>query len=306
MKEFETSLLREKFIIRDPKTSEQSDNKATIALSNRMVVVLMNDQGNVQEEFIVRAQNMHSCVRIASRIVQSFIQAGPLLNRNLPYDWENAWAVTANDYEQSYNPHRWLAIYADGKTIFKDGEFHPLLDLIERFNHEEKGNYERAIPLAEEVFKNTGKVVNIEYNGNVALTVKFSKEEARCGIILRGPDRTNTFNFNAFPKNKSSINFPQCLKTAAAFLEGMQLSFMAGMNSMKIQMGLIERGSPEEKQTRAARKRIAKLGGEIAGLENTHDVHYRPERPDFQKVIMEAEKLGAKVLTPAEDSDFIN
>lgn len=306
MKEFNTSLLREKFVIHDPNAKTESSDKAVIALSNRVAVELKDDKGAVQEVFIVRAQNMHSCVRMAARIVQSFNQGGPIQNRNTSFDWESAWDSIVNDYEYAFNPQRWIAIYTEGKSVFKKGEIHPLLDLIEKCDHGNDDAYDDAIPLAEDMFKKTGKVVKIEYDGNVALVVNMDKKEARCGVILRGPDRTTTFNFSVAKNDDKSLNFAQCLTASAAFLEGIQLGFMVGMNNMKIQLGIIERHSKEEKQTREARQRLSRLTAEIANLESAFDVNYRPERPEFNKVVMESERMAAKILEPPEGSGFVS
>lgn len=298
MKELNTSLLRERFIIHDPYSDLDLQEGLIIAASNRMTVELRNDAGKLLETFIVRTQNMHSCVRMAARIIQSFVQAGPLLNRSNPYDWEAAWDAIINDYEHTYNPNRWICIYNQGRPIFKTGKHHPLLDVIEKCDARSNGNYDASIPMAEDAFKQTGKVVKIDYDGNVALAVHLEARQGRCGVIMRGPNRTTTFNFSVQVRDKGGLNFPQCLGTCAAFLEGIQLAFMIGMNEEKIKLGIIERQSSEEKQTREARRRLGRLNAEIANLEGAFEVRYRPEKPEFQHVLMDAEKLAQKILEP--------
>ncbi len=93
------------------------------------------------------------------------------------------------------------------------------------------------------------------------------------------------------------------MSAAAAFLEGIQLAFMIGMNNIKIQLGIIERLSKDEKKNREAIRRLSRLSAEIANLENSFDVRYRPEKPEFQHTIMDAEKLAMKVLQPEEGSE---
>ncbi|MCB1531711.1 MAG: hypothetical protein KDJ35_02465 [Alphaproteobacteria bacterium] len=305
MQEFKTSLLREKFIIEDKTVGDKASS--VTALSNRMVVSLENKNGALQETFVIRTHNMHSCTRMATKILQTFTKTGPLMNRSVPIKWEELWEDILSDFERSFNPDKWLAIYNAGKPVFKAGDnIHPFLDLIERCDYTNKGEYEDAIPLAESAFVKTGKTVKIAYDGNVALVVNFDHEEARCGVILRGPDRTTTFNFNAHPgKTLKTPDFVQCLGAAAAFLEGMQLAFMIGMDEVKIRYGLIERNSREEKKTQEGRKRLGRLSAIIGNLEITHTVRYRPERPEFKRVISDAEKLAQKILTPAADSGYV-
>ena len=305
MNDFSTSLLREKFIIHDPYADPGERKGPVVALSNRIVLDLKNDAGEIQESITIRAQNMHSCIRMGAKLLQSFRQGGLLLARANPYDWDAAWETTVNDYEQIYNPQRWVALYTKGRVLFEKGEHHPLLDVIEKCQAVNKGPYDDAVLMAEDAFKKTGKVVKLEYDGNVALVVNFQEREGRCGIILRGADRTTTFNFVASARatpGAQAFNHAQVLTTAAAFLEGIQMAFLVGMNDEKIRRGIIARPSPEEKQTREARRRLSRLNAEIANLESAYDVRYRPERPEFQSIIIDAEKLAQKILGPGPDS----
>lgn len=299
MKDFNSSLLREKFTIYDPNL-DLSEAAPVIALSNRMVVELRKDTGALEETLVVRAQNMHCCVRFAARLIQSYQIGGSILIRGVPFDWEAAWDAIVNDYEYAFNPQRWISVYHKGKAIFKKGNHNPFLDVIEKCDFENEAHYDFAIPMAEQAIKKSGKVLKVEYDANVALAMDFADDKGRCGIILRGPNRTTTFNYSAapLPKSKESLSIPRCLTAAAAFLEGIQLAFLLGMNTEKIRLGIIERFSTEEKQTREVRDRLKRLSSEIAGLESSYAVRYRSEKPDFSVIVAEAEELAIKLLAP--------
>ncbi len=293
MNVFQTSLLREKFIIHDPKTS-----KFVTAMSNRMDILLTGPMGSNAERYVIRTQNMHSCVRMTTRLMHNYDTGGPLLNRPVPFDWGGAWNAAISDYEYATNEARWVAIYNQGKVIYEDAMHHPFLDVIEKCDAQNSGDYEDAIPLAETAFKKTGKLVKIEYDGNVALVVNFEARSARCAVVLRGAARTTTFNFTVLPKNKQALLYPQCLAVAASFLEGLQLSFVIGMNKEKIRIGHITRGSAEEKLHKQSIQRLSHLSAEITNLEDVCTVRYRPEKPNFKKAITEAEQLARTILQP--------
>lgn len=302
MKEFSTALLREKFVIYDPAKGKEN-GAATIALSNRLTAELRDGAGRIVETFIIRAHNMHSAVRMVARIIQNFSQSGPLSTRRDGYDWEGAWNSIVNDYEYAYNPERWVAIYLNGKCIFSKGERHPFLDMIEKCDWENDLEYDFAIPVAEKLFMQKGKSLKIEHDSNVALSVHFEGNTGRLGIILRSPGRTTTFTFTAQSKNGDVLNIPQCLSSAAAFLEGIQLSFLVGMNTEKIRLGIIERFSKEEKQTKEGKARLQRLKSEIENLEKTFNVRYRPEKPEFHHLVIDAEALAKKILVPPEPAE---
>ncbi|GJL84273.1 MAG: hypothetical protein DHS20C02_00480 [Micavibrio sp.] len=303
MAEFSGSLLREKFSIHDPESEMHEQGQSVVALSNRLVVDLHSSNGKYEEKFIVRAHNMHGCVRMCARIFHTFHEGGPIMSRHIAFDWPAAWDSLVNDYEHAYNPQRWIAVYHKGRIIFESGSRHGLLDVIEQCDARNEDQYDMSVALAEDAFKQAGKTVTINYDSNVALVVTFEHGEGRCGIILRGPDRTTTFTFTAEGRREKTLSIPQCLAASAAYLEGIQLAFLIGMNNEKMRLNIIKRFSKEEKQTREAKKRLSRLAAEITNLESVYDVHYRPERPEFAVLIIEAEKLGQKILEPPRDDE---
>lgn len=294
--EFTIPLVREKFVLKEASQSTEGSTSDLIALSNRIEV---NFAGQSSETFVLRAQNMHICVRMLVRFIQNFQRLGAIMNRPTSPDWDRDWSMVINDYERLYNPNLWGAIYFEGKPVFEAGEHHPFLDLIEKCAHSHKGAYDEVIPVAKNAFKATGKEINIEYDANVALVLDMNPDHARCGIIHRAPTRTTTFSYRATPsEGEKAINIPQVIGGTAAFLEGIQLGFLVGMNEVKSIMGIIERFSQEEKQTKEAKQRLSRLRTEIINMEDSHEIRYRPEKPDFLKIAKEAAKLAEDTLEP--------
>ncbi len=298
MIEFETSLLRERFTIREPDSDEKKSKPAFVALSNRMVIPLVGENGIVAETFVVRTQSMHTCVRMAARIIQAFDRGGVLLSRQQPFDWDECWEGVIKDYDQTYHPELWAAIYAEGKLVYQWGKHHPLLDMIEKCEHTNEDHYDNSVRIAEETFKKTGKDIKLNYNCNVAMVVNFEEDQGKCAFILRRAHRTSTFNFTAMRGDGPPVNIAQCLSAGAALLEGIQLSFLIGMNNEKILREIIPKDSAEEKQTKAARKRLGALSAEVNALENVYEVRYRPERPEFQEIVEDSEKKARRLLGP--------
>lgn len=292
MKEFQTALLREKFIIED-----LIEEKPVIAMSNRMEIVPLTMPAP-SKNIVVRAHNMHSCLRLCGLILRR-IDEDHLAFSQL--QWDRLWDDVVNDYEYSFNPDRWVSVYNNGQVIFGHGKRHPLLDVIEKCHAKQKSSYELAIQMAEDAFHQTGKNVSIAYDGNVALVIHASENKARCSIILRSVDRTTTFTFTAAGTDDRPFLYSSGLFVAAAFLEGIQLSFMVGMNDEKIRVGLIERHSKQEKQTRAAHKRLRSLNNRILSFEDKAEVFYRPEKPDFFRMMAEANERAQKLFKEKED-----
>lgn len=307
MKDFTTTLLREKFVIRDafaeqkPARERAAEMPPVIALSNRMVLPLTHtnrDGTEVSEMLVVRAQNMHTCARMAARIIQEFQDTGPILDRKTPFDWKFAWLSITKGYENKFNPGRWIAVYHKGRIVYEDGETgrHPFLDIIEQCESRNKDSYEKAVSVAEDAFRQAGKIVTIEHDSNIALVVNAEPGETKCGIIVRGPNKTMTFNFTAKAKAGRPVKMSQCLSVSAAFLEGIQLAFQIGMIKQKQIYELIEPASVEADKGREASQKLGRLNGAIQQFENLLDVSYRPERPDFGNMMDEAQVFARQVL----------
>ncbi len=292
MDSFSTSLLREKFVIRDP--APVSDEQPVIALSNRLVTPIPGSD----EKYIVRAQNMHSCIRMAARIVHSAQEEGPIRNRPKAFDWAEAWEGVVEGYEKKYNPNRWVAVYSEGKPVYGEGDRHPFLDIIETCDYKSKQDYANSILVAENAFKQAGKIVKIDHDANIALVVNISSEIARCGIILRGADKTTTFNFTARKRAGRMVKISQCLTVSAAFLEGIQLAFQVGMGHEKRRYDIIQMGSEDDKKIEAGDKRLKRLTGAINQFEQMLDVSYRPERPNLFDMVEDAKEVAKKILAP--------
>ncbi len=290
--EIDTSLLREKFVIKEKNTGKGAKALSLICPSTRMPVDLQSSE-LIKEKFIIRSCNMHSCARMAAQIIYEYDKGGSLINRAIKVDWAQMWDKALSSYERRYNDNRWVAVYHKGKPIFSSGERHPFLDVIEQCDIVNKGSYEESIQLAEEAFAKAGKKINLDYDSNIALVSILGKKDGRCSMVLRGAGKTTIFNYSIKPKKKDDkIHIPQGLSSAADFLEAVQLSYMVGINNEKIELGIIKKYSDEYRQTMEARKRISELNALINSMENRYNVHYRPERPDFDLIIELSEKYA--------------
>lgn len=298
--EFRSSLLREKFTIIDI-SKGLSDEPPVIALSNRMAVALVSTSGSEAEEFVVRAQNMHTCTRMAAAIYKEFSERGPLMSRVSDFSWEHLWQDIIKGYERDWNPHIWGVVYFKGRPVFAYGTHHTFLDVIEQCDAVNKEEYEESIAVAERAFQKAGKTVKIDHDMNVALVTKITDFEARCGIVLRGASRKATFNLTANPFRNDPehpMNPATVLTVCAAFLEGIQLSFEVGLYHKKKEFKLIDRYSDESRKGERASERMANLNAAIIRFEQKHLIIYRPERPNLTDMVTEAEKSALRILKP--------
>ncbi len=287
-----TTLLREKFIIRD---IEREGDAPIVAMSNRLVLPLVMADGSEPESFVIRAQTMHSCIRMAAQILQSFLRAGPLMARAEPFDFEDAWGKSCSEHETAHNLARWVCVYMKGKEIFSFGARHPFFDVIEKCDSKNPGNYDRALVIAEETFGKMGKKVTISYDANIGMVLNVKPDIGRCGLIHRGPEKNATFNFLTEAKEEGGISPVLCLNVCAAFLEGLQLAYRVGIINDKIRLMLVEKFSTEGLICQSALKRLAELNIEVRSFENRMNVRFRPEKPEFSDMVTEAERFHRKM-----------
>lgn len=283
-----TSLLRERFTIR-----QSNKGQAIKAVGNRILLPLTSKNGNVKERFIIRAHSMHMALRMAAEISREFATLGPLLNRPTPFNWKDCWYDLTTDFERPHVPETWIAVYHNGRVVYSEGAYHPFLDVIEQCDVKNRAEYDRAITIAEDVFKQAGKQVTIDHDINIALVIGVMEQKTRCGLILRASDGTRTFNMQIDPHpdyTDRAISIPNALQLASYFLEGIQLAVTTGYLQNQIQSGRLKTGSAAERKARAAYKRIGQLSQYIKGDENRYKIRYRPERPDFIDILEQAKE----------------
>ncbi len=301
--EFKSTLLREKFVLRDP-AGDLSDIPPVIALSNRMSLPLVSPVKNEEPEtFIVRTQNMHSCVRLCAAISKEYFERGPIMKRGTAFQWDILWNDVFKGYERDWNPDIWAAIYHKGRAIFEYGERHPFLDIIEKCDSVSNQEYTQSVVFAEQAFQQAGKTMKIEHDSNIALIVSIKPEEAKCGVILRGANKKTTFNCTVKKKKTGDdVRIPTILTASAAFLEGVQLAFAVGLANRKREVGLLEKFSDEDRKGKRGSERLISLTTAIEMIERKYFINYRPDRPNFPQMVREAESAALKILKPQIDA----
>ncbi|MBI1301361.1 MAG: hypothetical protein GC137_06850 [Alphaproteobacteria bacterium] len=296
----DTTLLREKFVIRE-KNADADEKALEFVCPSSRVALTIEPRGRGADDFVIRGKNMHACVRVAALIVNEYDKRGPILVREPPFKWDELWKKIVNDYERRYNQERWIAVYFKGRPIFQDGNYHPFVDVIEKCDMINTGPYEKSIDMAETAFKQTGKDVDIKYDSNVALVSVVEDNHGRCSLIIRGPANTKTFNFTMHPLDQRDVLPPvQLLISAANFLEGIQLCYMTGFSMEKINKGIIKSDMIEHKQAFEARKRINELNSTIKVTEGKYRMNFRPERPNFYEILKDTEEIARKLIPDPE------
>jgi hypothetical protein len=289
--EINLTLLREKFTISD---LERQGEPPLVAVSNRLALPLQDARGQVSETVVVRTQTMHNCIRMGAQILRTFSKEGPIFVRAERFNFQDAWDRSCSDFDVVTNPNRWCGIYHRGSMEFSSGNYHGFLDVIEKCESKNPGNYDQSVRIAEETFKKMGRQVSIKYEANIAMVLSVKQDIGRCGLIHRGSEKSSTFNFIAESSEDSVVSGVSCLNNCAAFLEGLQLAYKVGSSKDRLKLGLIDLNSHEMKQTKLALRRLNELGTEVENFENRLRVRYRPEKPDFHQIIMDAERIHRK------------
>ena len=145
----------------------------------------------------------------------------------------------------------------------------------------------------------------MRYVTNIALAASLKGNNGQCSTILRQADKTMTFQYSiATIDKKQKLTTVQLLGMAANFLEGIQLSYIIGLNNERLTHGFFEKYSDEDKKTIDAKKRIVTLNAQIDSIENRYKVRYRPERPDFDYFIASAEEFAKNYVVNDKDDEI--
>jgi len=299
MTDFSASMLREKFVLREmDEDGRPLEKDPVIVTSNRFVLPLCTSDGREVERFVIRGHTMFNTCRMAARLLQTFEKSGPILVREIPFEWAEAWDQIVPEHEKKYNDKNWISVFSKGRPIYKTGG-HTFLEVIEQCDIKNTSNYDQSVRTAEKAFQQVGKPFKIDHYSTVGLVTSVAKGSARCGLILRAPIRTTTFNFVANEMDTAEhrkISAARALSVSAAFLEGIHIGFFVGSVNEQLKAKIIKPYEPQAKNTELCRKRLGVLNAEIEQFEKEFDVRYRPERPNLFEIVEQAETRMADII----------
>lgn len=299
MTDFNATLLRERFVIEE-KDDGGGDPTPLTAVSNRLEIPLDHRWDHAPgDSLIIRSKTMHSAAYFGAQIIQDYRRNGPLLNRQTPFKWHESYIEGIKGFDRTWHPgENWCAVYHNGQAIYKYAEDlqHPFLDIIEKCDAKNKGAYENSVAIAKSAFGDAGKTVAIDHETNVALVIHIGPEDGKCGVIIRGPEKKTTFNMALTRLPGKDIRPEQSLNVSGAYLEGFQLAFYIGFTQEKLKRKMITPSSPEAKQNNAAKRRLERLKDAIDQYEKMLGISYRPEKPNFPRVIYDTERYAARIL----------
>jgi predicted kinase len=275
MDDFNTALIREKiiFVNEDGGPAPAADGHSVIR-SNRVFLKLERD--GQAEKVVVRAQNMHTTLRLAGKVMQEFYRMG-LLQKRANLNWEDIWQGLQSNYEREYNSYNWGAIYVNGHNVFKTKQS-AYVDIIEKCAQLSVDNYDATIEVAQSALKQLGKSMQISQSSTVAAVFTDTPEHLRVGIIHRQGGKDTAFNFTA-AGGEAHHRVVQTLGIAAALLEAINLKHVIENLREKSQG---RKPSPADAaQLRTATARLLALDKGISSFEDVYEVRYRPEKPVF-------------------------
>lgn len=281
MSEFQTSLVREKIVFNDLEGGNADQlTPDNIIRSNRIVLNL--SRGKESETVVIRAQNMHSTLRMAAKVFNSFYKGGGgFLKRDKMPNWQVMWTQTMSAYEQDYNAENiWAAVYINGNAVFRTKQAR-FMDVIEQCALVTRDKYDNTKDVAEYALKQLGRDVKIIHESNIAAVISDKSESLRCSISHRSDRKDTVFNFLMQNGGGRTDRVHHAFVMAAAFLEGINLGHLVRARRQLLAQGEISKNSQEARQMYAAQRRQLTLNREIIAIEALYKINYRPEKPDF-------------------------
>ncbi len=279
MEEFNTSLVREKIIFTGDGAGGNTDNAAAPVVIRSNRVFLSLGKSPDLEKIVIRAQNMHTALRLTAKILYSYYQEGAFLARTPPFSWEKQWEESLSGYEKDFNPQIWGALYVNGKSVFKTVTS-PFVDVIEKCALLTLDNYDATMEVTVSALKQVGHAMQINHASNVAAVFTDTGEGMRCGIIHRTDRKDTVFSFTV-ANGEQHTRIVQSIGATAAYLEAFNLRFTIHDLREKIRKGEIKKTSPENNQMHAAVARQGAINRAITTFEETYEVRYRPAKPDL-------------------------
>jgi len=279
VEEFSTSLLREKFIVKDKVVS--SSGKIIEVKSNRVFFTL--GTGSKKENLVIRSKQAYISIIMASRILRDYFfeDEDPILKRVIPIDWQALWATTLSDYEKEYNPELWCAVYVNGNSVFQyqEPEF---VDVIERCANVVPSDYGSISETLEDMIERAGEHKKVEYVSDFASTMYLKNGKVSCSVINNlSANNKSAFNLDISGGDNIGSLVEESLLVSAAFLEIFDLRFFISKVQAQIDNSEIDENHENVKRMRSAIVRTNKVHEFISEMEAEYNIEYFPERPNF-------------------------
>ena len=288
MSNFSAELLREKFVFcqkdRDDKSRNNDIDNLQKAMGNRLRISLSSKNDPTEEEFIIRAQNMHVCLRIGAHIAYHFFKNSTLTGeKSRQFPWQYIYNAVTHVFEKKWNPNIWAAVYSKGKCLFKAGDaYQPLLEVVEQSIAFQKGPYSKVVSVVEEMFEKSGNPVRVDYNCEPVIKLSGTEKNAKIHLLKRGPEDKEIIKISIKRKKRRNIGLAACLNASAAILEAFQLGFFAAKVNEQVIHKKLALANKEVMQGDQAARRISGMQRVLMDFETEYQVIYKPRAPSFE------------------------
>lgn len=296
MPDFDAVLLRERFVLENQASSgEHEGDNSKIALSNRLDFDCIDASGQHREKFVVRAQNIHTCLRAAALIAQQWYDHAHLNKSGAGrFQWKREYHETIKEFEEKWNPDCWASVYKNGHILFESGHKQKteLLDVIEQVYSHEKGDYDNIAQAAEQMFLQAGKKVSITYDHEQAMDLQGDPKEVQNKLTYRDPKGRNLLEMT-IQQRGAAVKLSECLNVAAVIFEGYQLGYIIGQTNYDLAKGKITIRDKRIEQSDHALRRIKRLEDYFEHMTYRYKLTFEPA-PNFRKNIKNVEAFLRK------------
>lgn len=297
--DFKAELVRERFILHPHRQQKPAGKNAQIAVGNRLNIQCFDHNGENKTDFIIRAQNIHTCLKIGAHVAEHWYNFAHLKTTGKDrFNWDQVYLSSVKDYEQRWNPDCWACLYSKGRVLHETAP-NPksqVLDIIEQVFAFEKCSYHHIVLTAQRLFDQAGRQVDIEYDSNTAMELFGNAGSVRSNITYRDVEGRSTLKLEMTQKKSkyvkgavgAKIKLHECLDVTALIFEGLQLGFIVGRSNYEINKGMISIGHRDSVQADFALRRITMLEKSLEALKQKHHLGFRP-KPDFHRNIRNIE-----------------
>lgn len=276
---FNTALLREKIVINNQSGPQSGGKASSVIIKSNRVAFLLGEEPFV-ENVVIRAQNMHTTLRLAAILIKEHNNKGQLLARKVPLNWEAVWKSAVSEYDKRFDPDIWGTVYINGNPVFRTVAS-PFADVVEKCALLSLDNYYATMDITEEALEKVGRACEVDHQATVAATIKNKGSEVDCGIMYRAGGNNTVFSYHVSGGLNKNSRLEQAIGFTAAYLEMCALSYFIETTQNKVKSGEVAKVSPEVAQLRAAIAHKNFINRAVNDFEKAYKVVYKPQKPNF-------------------------
>ncbi len=289
----------------------RKDREEKIEIENARLKLALTDpakpNSSNKESLVIRGNHPHHVLHMAGFAIEEYEKFGLFEGRPTNIKWSEAFADIQSKIDDKMFPHSWIAVFCNGKYLYKSEDTATLLDTLEQIDSKAK-NYDETLFKFESSMGLTKNPYHVDHQTKTFYVLDYDAQEKviHSGVLCpKGQSSTNITMIvsegesHAKDKDRPYYIYPS-VKTAACLMEGSQLAYEIGIWQAEKEFKKKVISEDRQRFLKQGPDHLITLRQELNHLKSKYTVRFRPEEPVFEVITEEGQKVIQKKYDPKQ------